>query len=119
MDIKIDTTTNDIDVSDGDIQTISGKDGVLQGLRLRLRTFYQEWFLNTKIGVPYYEYFLVKNPDPVLMDGIIRTEIMKEPGVKEIIQFSIEIDTSTRAMTLTFKANTIDGIITYNEDLTP
>jgi hypothetical protein len=64
-DLYLDPATNDLDVTAGVIRLTSGNlETAAQRLRLKLRTFLGEWFLNANVGVPYYQSILgVKNPD--------------------------------------------------------
>lgn len=61
---------------------------VAQRLTIRLRTLYQEWFLNVDYGVPYLEKILGHKVKKTTVDAIIQEQIYKERGVSEIVSFT-------------------------------
>ena len=113
---------SDIKLTDGDIE-IDGNDFVLtvdieaieQHLGQRLKTFLEEWFLDKRIGVAYLQQVLKKNPDFVVVDSILKKEIITTPGILELTKFVLDLNPSTRVLTLTFNARTSDGVINFSE----
>jgi len=109
MDLLLDTTT-------GDLVFINGKcpvtqlqaDVVAQRLRIKLYTFYGEWFLNTTIGVPYIQQIFGKVRSKPTVDLIFQGLIAADPGVIEIISFTSEISTN-RGYTMTFSVRVADN----------
>ncbi len=81
MDIKLDSSTNDLSIVTGDIETVSGTTEQTQRIRDRLLTFLGEYFLNLSYGVDYIGKILVKNPRTGIVSAHIRSEILKSvPG---------------------------------------
>jgi len=115
-DILLDST-GDIDTSQPDLQQTTGVKAIKQHLKQRLKTFYNEWFLDLRRGLPYFQHILVKNPDPVIVDSAFKRQILNTPGVLELIAFNIDVEISTRVMTLSFKALTSEGIIDFSEEV--
>jgi len=115
-DIKLDSS-GDIDTSQPDLQQTTGVDAIKQHIKQRLKTFYNEWFLDLRRGLPYFQHILVKNPDPVVVDSAFKRQILDTLGVLELIAFNIDVDISTRVMTLSFKALTSEGIIDFSEEV--
>ena len=116
MDLKVDSDNDVIIGTDGDLVMVEGQEAIEQHLKARLLTFYTEWFLDQDVGVPYIQQVLAKNPDPVVLDSIFIKEIINTPGITELIDFALDLSTS-RELTLEFKAKTIDGIINFSEVL--
>ena len=117
-DLKLDTTTEDLEIGpDGDLILTSGKEAIEQHLKQRLRTFLGEWFLERRTGIPYFEQVLIKAFNPTVLDGIFKNVILNTPGVTELQEFDILLDTSTREMNLTFRVDTIDGDFDFSEPL--
>jgi len=114
MDILLDDT-GDIDVANNILTLTTGADGIAQHLSQRLRTFYAEWFLDKRVGIPYFEHVLVKNPDPIVLDALFKNEIMKTQGVLELVAFNMEMDKALREFKLSFKVRTHDGTVTFSE----
>lgn len=117
-DIKLKDTDLDnweLEIINGDLAITAGSEAVRQHLKQRLQTFLGEWFLDARIGVPYYEHVLVKNPDPIVLDTIFKSVILNTPGVEKLNQFDIDVESSTRTMTLIFSVETAAGRIDFSE----
>src|SRR6478752_2230488 len=85
-------TYGDLLVAGGDLVLTSdvdprGAHPVLQDILTRLRTFQGEWFLDTTIGVPYYQTILVKAPDMTAIATALKDQILSTPGVLTLNQF--------------------------------
>lgn len=115
-DILLDST-GDVDISQPDLQQTIGVDAIEQHLKQRLKTFYNEWFLDLRRGLPYFQHILIKNPDPVVVDSAFKKQILDTPGVLELIAFNIDVEASTRIMTLSFKALVTEGEIDFSEEV--
>ena len=101
-DLALDITTGDILIKDAALSIVRGDDALLQHLALRLRFFLGEWFLDLRVGIPYFEDVLIKNPNLITVQGIFREAILETPGVASISRFDLDVDASTRIMTLDF-----------------
>lgn len=87
-----------------------GAEAIEQRLRNRLRFFLAEWFLDARLGVPYFRDVLVKNPDLDLVRSIIRRVILGTPGVASLRKFDVELDRLARRLDVTdFEAILDDG----------
>ncbi len=80
-----------------------------QRLRIKLQTYFGEWFLNTDIGVPYYQSVFTKGTSKAAVDLIFQQQILSERDVLEISEFNSELDNSTRVYTLSFRVRTAEG----------
>lgn len=108
MDLALDDS-GDLDLTGGELRLVSGVEAVRQHIRIRLRTVLGEWFLDQRIGVPYFEHILVKNPNPVLVRSIIRETILGTPGVSSVSRLEFELDRVTRKLTVDGAAVGDDG----------
>lgn len=106
-EIALDEATGDIKIP---ITIIRGADAVVQRLRVRFRFFLGEWFLDTRLGVPYFDSILVKNPDKILITSIFRRVIRTTPGVKRVDSLTASLDRPTRTLTTDFRATLDDDI---------
>ena len=111
-DLKL--TDGDIELEGNDFVLTTGTEAIQQHLSQRLKTFLEEWFLDKRIGIAYLQQILKKNPDPVVVDSILKKEIINTPGVVELTRFVIDVS-SSRVMTLNFSAKTSDGVINFSE----
>lgn len=107
----------DLDLTEDntDLFLTSGQVAIVQHLKQRLQTFLGEWFLDNRIGVPYFEHILKKDYDPVIIDTVLKSEIVNTPGVLELTSFDLDINANTRLLTLTFEAKSTDGVINFSE----
>ena len=112
-DIKMNVEGSDLEIINGDLALTSGYDGVRQHLQQNLRAFKGEWFLDLDNGVPYFEDILKKNPNPVVLDGVLKDAILSTPGVIELLSFDLNYINSTRKLTLDFSVNSTDGVIDF------
>lgn len=105
----------DLTLTDGgDLFLTTGQDSIVQHLKQRLQTFLEEWFLDSRIGVPYFQHILKKNYDPIIIDTVLKSETVNTPGILELTAFDIDID-NARLMTLTFEAKSTEGPIIFSE----
>lgn len=112
MDFKLDSTSWDIIWLNGPLRkeetTQPLTETVGQRLKIRLLTFYGEWFINTVYGVPYFSRLLgQKQTSKAAADLIFQQEILKEGGVKEIVSF--ESTFVNRKYSLVFKVRVVTG----------
>lgn len=108
-DIKLSGTTHDVVVENYDLQLVSETERVSQHLKIRLLFFLGEWYLDTEIGVPYFQDILVKSPDIPNVESILINEILDTPDVLELLSFDSFYDTAQRQYSATFQVNTIFG----------
>ncbi len=108
MDLLLDND-GDLSVVDGEIALVAENEAIRQHLQIRLKTFLGEWFLDTTIGMPYFEEFLIKNPSKLIMEARMREAILETPGIASINSLLFLFETSTRSMTITFEAALADN----------
>jgi hypothetical protein len=107
-DLKLDPVTGDLELSTGDLQIVEGSDAIAQHIRIRLRTLLGEWFLDDRIGVPYIQRILIKNPGTNVVRRILRQVVEQTPGVVDVGAFTTDYDGATRRLSVSFNA-TVDG----------
>jgi hypothetical protein len=108
VDLLLDINSNDLDVTTGDLQLTSGAEGIAQHIRIRLRFFLAEWFLDTRLGIPYFQRILVKNPGTAVVRSILRDVIVSTPGVASMNNFVTDYVGATRTLSVAFTAITTD-----------
>lgn len=101
----------DLSIVDGTLQTVDGDAHLSQFLRIRLLTFLGEWFLDQRIGVPYFRDVLVKDPNPTVLRGVFRRVIANTPGVVQILAFSTSLESTTRQLSVAWEVLTDTGSI--------
>lgn len=116
-DITLSAKTHDLIIQDGDIILIDNAERVAQQIKIRLKSFLAEWFLDTTYGVPYWEDILIKNPSISHIRNIIRSHIIGVDDVKSVVWLTLDWDRQTRTLTVAFEADTTYGLVTSREVL--
>ena len=117
IDIALDPKTGDLVFDNFDFAYIGGVDQIAQNLAIRLRFIQGEWYLNIFAGVPYYQYFFIKNPNQIQVETFLTDEIANTTGVFEITSFSSNFDGFTRTFTVDFACNTVFGLLTMEQTI--
>lgn len=118
VDLKLDPDDwNYVLIEGQDLATISGIDAIEQHLRQRLQFFRGEYKHDLTRGIPYHDEFFKKNPNPIVMDSILKDVILETPGVIELLSFQLDLDESTRILSVTFKVDTDSGILDYTKEI--
>ena len=107
-DILLDHATGDLDFVDGDLVLSSD---VRQATTIRLLTFLGEWFLDTTRGLPYLTDIFGKPLRPELVRSLYRNEIVNTPGVDEVLVITLDFDTTTRKLDVSWTATDDDSEI--------
>lgn len=118
IDLALDQKTGDLIVNNFDLALVDKLDQVIQNLAIRLRFFYGEWFLDVFAGIPYYEYFFIKNPNQIQVESFLKEEIYNTRNISQITEFSSGFDALKRKFMCRFKADSDYGLVDFDEELT-
>lgn len=110
VDIKLDGN-HDLAVKNGQLVLLSGVNLVAQQIKIALKTFLGEWFVDNSLGVPYFDYVLVKQADKVKIENIFRKHILAVRGVNRVLKLNTEIDRKERLLIVSFKVETSEGTV--------
>jgi hypothetical protein len=105
VDIRL-SDTHDLYVSDvgATALIVSLADAVRQRTSIRLQLFLGEWFLNTRLGIPYFRDVLVKNPDFSVIRALVRERVLSDPDVVAVPLVSFDYDPAVRTLSITVEA---------------
>lgn len=103
MDLAINQTTGDLDMSHG-IHLVTGGEAVRQNVARRLRTILGEWFLDARVGIDYFGHVFVRNPNMMIIQSLFRRAIAGTPGVTSVEALSVTSNQTTRELTVSFRA---------------
>lgn len=92
----------------GQLVLVDGPDAVAQHLRGRLRIFLGEWFLDERVGFPYFRDVFIKNPNHASILSSLRRTITGTPGISSVDELTMAVDASRRAV-VSFRARLSDG----------
>lgn len=116
MDLKLDTT-HDLDVTAGQLTLLDGIDAIAQSCTIRLQFFQGEWFLDQRLGVPWFQRILGQKPRLNAVSNILQKAITLTPGILAITGFEMDFDLPTRTLSITFTAETTEGHLDYTTEL--
>lgn len=116
MDIKL-TPAWDIAIENDTMVLVDGLDAIAQDIQARLLFFLGEWFLDRRIGVPYFEKILGQKPRLPVIKSIFRQAILTTPGVLAVNDLLVDYDGQGRRLSVSFNATTDQGVITFNREL--
>lgn len=116
-DIALSAQTHDLIIKDGDIVLIDNAERVVQQIKIKLKSFLGEWFLDTTYGIPYLEDILIKNPSIDHIRNILRQEIIDVDDVTAVTSLSVLLNRQSRTLTVNFEAQTTFGLVTSKEVL--
>ena len=91
---------------------IDNAERVAQQVLITLRFWLGEWFLDTREGVPYLEYILVKNPNMSHIKQILTEKIKSVDGVNNIVSLDFDFRRITRELYVNFEIDTDYGLVT-------
>ena len=107
IDFKL-TSDLDLDFSNKKLELVKDDDFTIQSLRIRLKTFYSDWFLDNTAGVKYFgNVFDIKKIDIVKVESMIREVILNTDGIAILDKLEIKQDKTD--LLINFTATTING----------
>lgn len=106
----------DLAIEGGDLVWLrGGPREVRQRIMARLRFFKGEWFLDTRLGIPYFQNVLVKSPNLPAIGAMLRRAILTTRGVIELVSFDLRFNETDRSLALTFHARTAEGDVIVSD----
>lgn len=103
-------TYNDLQIRDGQLVLLTRESAVAATqLRNRFQFVKGEFFLDTRQGIPFFEFVFVKNPDVLLIKQLFKQVIVTTPGVTELLDMSVSFDAKERKLSFSFLARAEDG----------
>lgn len=117
IDMALDPKTGDLLLVEAGAQLVRETDQIAQNLAIRLRFIQGEWYLNILAGIPYYQYFFVKEPNQIQVESFLKDEIANTRGVEEITSFSSDYNSQNRTFAVKFSAKTVSDEIEIEQEL--
>lgn len=116
-DIKLDNN-NDFNILDlsKDFELIDNDERVVQQIKIRLMTWYNEWFLDKTVGVRYdYIFNRNKKVNKNVIVNLIKNQLESISDVNSVDYVTADIDNKNRLITINF--NVIINFKRYNETI--
>ena len=109
------TSSNDLDLVGHRVKITTGEEAIEQNLRVRLRFFLGEWFLDASQGIPYFRVIFIKSPIMLLVRSLFRQAILSTTGISTVDSLDLELDKAARELSVSFRATMNTGaVLTYN-----
>lgn len=106
------TEEHDLLFENGDLNLLNSEAKVAkQTLKINLLLYRGEWFLDTSIGVPYFEEIFGKTSTTLLVDNIIQETTKQSYNIDRITSFSSSLSDDRRYVVDKLEATTLDGEI--------
>ena len=106
-DLLLDSS-GDITITDDDLVLSTGLDSVRQRIKMRLRMFKGEIFIDTALGTPHFDSTFARRPDLDLIKSVYRKVIGESEGVVELVSLTVELP-STRILSVKAEVLASDG----------
>lgn len=103
MSIYPNPMTTDIFVSNGQISRAFGSDSIRENVKQRLMTVYQEWFLDLRLGLPWYTELTGKVVSLEKIKSSVARTILGTQYVVELINLRIDYDNNFRRLSIWFE----------------
>jgi len=114
-DLKLEIDSHDLFFNTkGDIVFIENDEYIQQKLKIKLRFFFKEWFLDSTKGVDFYDTIFKKGTSLSTIDTLIKATIAEVEEVIEILSYSSNF--VNRKFSVVFNIKTIYGQTTLNEE---
>lgn len=110
-------SSHDLAIENNNLVIVDGVEAIAQDCETRLNHFLGEWFLDRRLGIPYYEKILGQKPRLGVVKSILRKAILSTPGLISIANFILDYDGITRNLSVSFDAESEEGPFTYDKEL--
>ena len=107
LDLKLDTTNQDLVMDGTDLALVNGIDATLQSLKQRLYLWQGEWFLDTTEGVPYLQEIFVNGQRLDIIRNILLRVVAGTVGIATITRFTAEPE-ANRGLFVSFEGTATD-----------
>ena len=106
------TSSGDLDLSTGNLAIVQDIPTVTaQKLNNLFKFFLGEYFADSRLGVPYFQFVLVRNPDLNVIRRIFQNVIQSVPEVTQILDAQVTYVSRTRQASAVFRIQVDGGAI--------
>ena len=109
IDLKLDTETHDVVVTDGDLELVADGAEVAQSCKIRLWFILGEWILDVSRGLDWFGYIFPVYTSIDQKNTRIKKMIRETEGVRAIKEYTIAIDPVNHASQIDFSVDTEFG----------
>jgi hypothetical protein len=80
-----------------------------QKLFQRGQMFEGEWFMDTRVGMPYFRLILVKNPNESIVRSVFTQWLLSVDVVAKVNRITLQFARAARRLGMDFSATMVDG----------
>jgi len=102
---------HDLDIVNNNFVLIDGVNALRDRLVTNLKTFQGEWYLDTSLGVPYFQQVFAKAVNVGVLYTIFSSVLRRTEGVAAVNSLEFDQDTANRVLSITFSVTANDGTI--------
>lgn len=96
---------NDLSITNGDIALCDDENhAIAQALKICLKTFAGEWFLDENVGLPYMTHILGQKNSERFLRRLVFEAAKSVPGIIDLKEFIIEQGQDQRSVSIKFNA---------------
>lgn len=117
MDFALDQTTGDLTTQNNSLFFVDGLDAVVQEIVIKFQFFLGEFFLDTTLGMPWFQDILIKAPSFAVVQEICKNCILQTPGVVSLNSFNLDLNAGGRSASLSFQATATNGVINFTQQI--
>jgi len=99
LGLALDAATHDLFLDgNGSLAVVTDNAAIAQHVKQRLMFYRGEWFLDTLAGTPWFQNVFVRPHNQMVIESVIKRQILDTPGIAELTGFEISIDERSRAI---------------------
>lgn len=99
----------DLMIRDGQLVMVEGRDAIAQDLSVCLRWFKDEWFLDRRLGLPWFQRILGHEEGAAIAEVVLRHACLQRPGISTVERCVVTVDTEARDLLVDLAVRSIDG----------
>lgn len=110
MSAFLQTATGDFDISSGNLVIVDDVATVTaQKLTCLFTLFKGEWFRDIRVGIPYFQYVFIQNPNLTLISSLFQQVCEAAPGVAAVLDMELNYLPRTRELDSQILVQANDG----------
>lgn len=95
--LSLDPITHDLHLdASNNLAVVEDNAAIAQHVKQRLHFYRGEWFLDTLAGTPWFQDVFVRPHNQVVIESVIKREILDTPGIAGLTAFDLRIDERKR-----------------------
>lgn len=96
-----------------------GAEPIGQSVAQKIRTLLGEFFLDTSLGVPYYQELLGQKTQAVGFETALQSVVTSTPGVVALLSWKMVNKPQQRRLEISFRAQTTTGLVIWSGSVSP